>query len=207
MARGARKRTILYCPYVKFYGASVARGRSRRADILAAACDHFRSFGFDGTAISVIAHSAGVSKAAVSFHFESKEAMLVELVEPLLGQLEDLLAADPRPPWPEGVRRLTGSYFDALIAHHDVATWIDSDTSAQRRSDIGLRLGRTIDALADAITTGSTDSRDRVRAYAAIGGIWRPVRVLPVSALVDYRDDLIDAALVSFGPLEPRLSA
>ncbi|RPI24740.1 MAG: TetR/AcrR family transcriptional regulator [Actinobacteria bacterium] len=184
----------------------MARGPSRRAEILEAASEHFRAAGFDGTALSMIAHSAGVSKAAVSFHFESKEAMLLELVEPLLSELEAVLAANPLPDWPHGVRRLTGEYFDVLVRHHAIAAWLDSDASAQRRDDIGRRLGRSMEGLAEAVTGGSRDAGARVRAFAAVGGIWRPVRVLPVEALAAHREELLDAALSSFASIEPPLS-
>jgi AcrR family transcriptional regulator len=184
----------------------MARGPSRRGEILEAASEHFRAAGFDGTALSVIAHAAGVSKAAVSFHFESKEAMLVELVEPLLSELEAVLSAYPAPEWPDGVRQLTGEYFDVLVRHHAVAAWLDSDSSAQRRAGIGRRLGRSMEGLADAITGSNRDPGARVRAFAAVGGIWRPVRVLPIEALVAHREELLDAALGSYPALEPRLS-
>jgi AcrR family transcriptional regulator len=184
----------------------MARGPSRRAEILDAALEHFRASGFDGTALSVIAHSAGVSKAAVSFHFDGKETMLVELVEPLLLGLEATLASHPRPDWPGGVRMVTGGYFDTLVAHHAIAAWIDSDRSAQRRAGIGQRLGRAIEGLADVITGRNPDPAARVRAFATVGGIWRPVRVLPIEALITYRDDLLDAALASYAPLEPRFA-
>lgn len=185
----------------------MARGPNRRSMILDVALRRFRSAGFDGTSIAEIAEEAGVSKAAISFHFDGKEAMLAELVEPMLEALDQVIRRHPDPGWPEGVWELAGDYFDVLVAHRDVATWIDADTSAQRRVEIGRRLGTTVDALVAAISGGSDDPVERVRAVAAVGGIWRPIRMLPAPELRSHRDSLLHAALVSYAPFEPPVSA
>lgn len=164
----------------------------------------FRRSGFDGTAISEIAGAVGVSKAAVSFHFESKEAMLFELTGPFLEAAEEVFTRHPQPGWPEGVWDLAGDYFDTLVRHHDVAVWIDGDSSAQRRAGIGDRFLRSIEELVAAIVGDGEDPVDRMRAIAAVGGIWRPVRMLSPQELACHRDDLLHAALVSYAPLERR---
>jgi TetR/AcrR family transcriptional regulator of autoinduction and epiphytic fitness len=55
----------------------------KRADIIQAAKDEVRSFGFSGTSMDRIAESANVSKRTVYNHFESKEALWAAAAEEL----------------------------------------------------------------------------------------------------------------------------
>ena len=52
----------------------------KRADIVAAAMDEFRSGGFEATSMDKIAASAGVSKRTVYNHFPSKDELFAEIL-------------------------------------------------------------------------------------------------------------------------------
>lgn len=175
--------------------------RSRRSLILDVALRRFRTAGFDGTAISEIADEVGVTKAAVSFHFASKEAMLRELAEPMLDALDVVFDRHADPTWPDGVWALSADYLDTLVEHHSVAGWLDGDATARRHAGIGRRLRRGVERLLDAITAGSDDPADRVRAVAVVGGLWRPIRLLDPSELGAHRTVLLRAALISYDDL------
>ena len=54
--------------------------QSRKAELIAAAMELFANNGFGGTSISSIAKKAGVSKGLVYNYFESKEALVKEIV-------------------------------------------------------------------------------------------------------------------------------
>jgi AcrR family transcriptional regulator len=53
---------------------------SRRAAMCRAAAQIFRTRGFDATSVSEIAHALGLTKAGLYHHFESKEALLFEIM-------------------------------------------------------------------------------------------------------------------------------
>ncbi|MFZ0788336.1 MAG: TetR/AcrR family transcriptional regulator [Chromatiaceae bacterium] len=65
------------------------RSEARRAQILGAAADCFRSHGFHGASIAQISKSAGMSAGHIYHYFENKEAIIAAIVAQ---DLADLLA-------------------------------------------------------------------------------------------------------------------
>ena len=56
-----------------------------------AALDLFVEHGYNGTSLQMIGDRLGVSKAAVTYHFRSKEELLAAVVAPAFHDLADLL--------------------------------------------------------------------------------------------------------------------
>src|SRR6201994_2044500 len=81
----------------------VGRPRSednRGRDVLAAGVDLFASRGFDATSVRDIATAARVQPASVYYHYPSKEALLVAIVDRAAAQVAEQLraaATDPDP--------------------------------------------------------------------------------------------------------------
>lgn len=61
-----------------------------RDEILAAAARRFAEAGYKGTSLHDIAVDVGCSKAALLYHFDSKEAILTELCAPAIAELQQL---------------------------------------------------------------------------------------------------------------------
>ncbi|WP_432972868.1 TetR/AcrR family transcriptional regulator [Dactylosporangium sp. CA-233914] len=61
-----------------------------RDEILAAAARQFAAAGYKGTSLHDIAVDVGCSKAALLYHFDSKEAIFTELCAPAIAELEQL---------------------------------------------------------------------------------------------------------------------
>ncbi|GGM25380.1 TetR/AcrR family transcriptional regulator [Dactylosporangium sucinum] len=61
-----------------------------RDEILAAAARQFARAGFKGTSLHDIAVEVGCSKAALLYHFDSKEAILTEMCAPAIAELREL---------------------------------------------------------------------------------------------------------------------
>jgi AcrR family transcriptional regulator len=81
--------------------ASRARAADTRQRILAAALDLFGEQGYAGTSVRDISERLGVTKAALYYHFPSKEAILDALLDPFLselGRLVEFVHRSPPPP-------------------------------------------------------------------------------------------------------------
>ncbi len=66
-----------------------------RERIVQVALDLFERQGYAGTSLRDIAERLGVSKAALYYHFPSKESLLDEALAPALARVREVLAAAP----------------------------------------------------------------------------------------------------------------
>src|SRR5262245_60006378 len=70
--------------------ATPARGKMpSREKILTAAIEEFAARGFDGAKVDRIAHSAGVNKAMLYYHFRSKAALFLDILRTQFGAVAD----------------------------------------------------------------------------------------------------------------------
>ncbi|WP_433438247.1 TetR/AcrR family transcriptional regulator [Nonomuraea sp. CA-141351] len=67
------------------------RGSQTRADIQRAALTLFTERGYDATSMREIAEQIGITKAALYYHFDSKEAIILSLFQENMRALDDLL--------------------------------------------------------------------------------------------------------------------
>jgi AcrR family transcriptional regulator len=180
----------------------VPRTRNRRAILLTAALNGFTQRGYDATSVAELAATTGMSKAAVSYHFRTKNDLLHALTDPLLDNLDALLARHPATPhWPGGVRALLEDYLTTLTDHSQVAAWVDTDKAVLNHPQIGARLHHNTDRVCQAITGATADgTAATARATAALGSLWRPIRTLTPTQLATHRDALIDAAMAGCAP-------
>jgi AcrR family transcriptional regulator len=176
--------------------------RNRRDTLLTAALNGFTQRGYDATSVAELAAATGMSKAAVSYHFRTKNDLLHAVTDPLLDSLDALLARHPAtPPWPGGVRALLEDYLTTLTDHSQVAAWVDTDKAVLNHPQIGARLHHNTDRVCQAITGTTPDgTAATVRAMAALGSLWRPIRTLTPPQLATHHDALIHAAMAGCAP-------
>jgi AcrR family transcriptional regulator len=159
------------------------------------ALERFSQQGFAGTSIADLAAALGISKAAIYYHYPSKDALLHRLVDPLLDAIDACLAAhDGAPPPP---RHLLGDYIAALTAHRHVATLIAADLAVLNHPQLGPRIrsqNRRLQAMLVAPEHGTPAT---LRAAAALGAIWRPLVAEPDVGLGDpaNQQTLLDGAV------------
>ena len=81
-----------------------------RARILEAACELFEQRGFAATSIRELAVRVGMTKAALYYHFPSKEEVLEAVLTPFLDEIDRIIAATATGQWTraELVTRLIG---------------------------------------------------------------------------------------------------
>jgi AcrR family transcriptional regulator len=78
----------------------LARGRSTRTQLIAAAAEVLRESGYAATSMRSVADKAGAALSLVHYHFGSQRGLLVAVLEELTGELlerQRALFADDRP--------------------------------------------------------------------------------------------------------------
>jgi AcrR family transcriptional regulator len=187
----------------------VSRTANRRDSLITAALDGFSTRGYDATSIADLAAATGMSKAAVSYHFRTKNDLLHALVDPVLDRLDALLARHRRTPEsPDQVRALLTEYLHILTDNHSVAAWIDSDKAVLNHPEIGARLHHNTQQLCRKLTgTTRPDTAATARAVAVLGALWRPLRTLTTADLAAHHEALIDTAIAALRPSRTAASA
>jgi AcrR family transcriptional regulator len=163
----------------------------------------FRVSGFVGTSIADLAGALGVSKAAIYYHYRSKDTLLHRLIDPLLDAIDTCINDHTTPAASaRTARQLLGAYLAVLIAHREVVPLIATDVAVLNHPTIGLRLRTQNQQLRALLTTPDTRVAARLRAEAALGGIWRPLIAEPPLDLSDaaHQQILIDAAVAALQP-------
>ncbi len=123
-----------------------------RQRILQIALELFTLQGFDGTSLQQIADRLGVTKAALYYHFKSKDDLLDSVTAPLLVHFQGLLGrADARRPGPSARRAAIEDYLDFLIEHRALYQFILRDVAV----------------LARLLTPANLRLRDRLAAHMA----------------------------------------
>ncbi len=181
-------------------GGALSPRVSRRDDLVRAALDAFSEQGYEATSVSRLAARTGLSKAAFSYHFVSKDSLLIEIASPLLAALREVERRHRgMPGWPDGVRALLADYIDVLMDHAGVVTWIDGDKSVLNHPALGEELRRSNAFMRRALAGGRRTERSRVQAAAVLGMLWRPLRNLDLRNVVRARDSLLDLAVEAVG--------
>jgi AcrR family transcriptional regulator len=92
--------------------AGQRRGADTKAEIRRVAIELFTERGYEGTSLREIAERLGITKAALYYHFSSKESIVRSIFDAHLEALDDLIAwAREQPPGP----RLRAEAVDRMI--------------------------------------------------------------------------------------------
>lgn len=176
------------------------KGARTRAAIITTALRAFRRDGYDGATLAGIADELGITRSAVLHHFNSKAALLREIVEPFVAQLDDLLdRIEALQPIPNRVRRrLLTEVVDLVADNRDVAAMLTVDRAVNAHLAPDLQVADRASRFV-AITVGTEGSGlAATRSLAALGSVVRPLAA--ADDLVDFDDPvtrrlLVDSAL------------
>jgi len=136
---------------------SVARTESAQR-VLDTALELFSQHGYDGTSLQLIADRLGVTKAAVYYHFHTKEEILAALVQPAFAELEQLVtdSASSSSATARRDRGLAG-YIDYLLRHRSLSRFLSQDISALSRPMV-WEPAQALDHRIESLLTGEADS-------------------------------------------------
>jgi AcrR family transcriptional regulator len=158
-------------------GGHDARHRSdTRARIQQVALELFAEQGYEKTSLREIAERLDVTKAALYYHFKSKEDIVRSLVEDYFGQLDDLIAwAKTQPRTAQTHGEILGRYVRIVADGHDVFRMlhhnqaaVNSLAGAKERGDL---FRERMTGLIEVLTEPGAGMEERLRAAMALGGV------------------------------------
>ncbi|MET7422813.1 helix-turn-helix domain-containing protein [Dactylosporangium sp. NPDC005555] len=177
-------------------------GVRTRARILALAQQLFAAHGFAGTSIADIARVLGTSKAALYYHFKSKD----EILEALVTEPVSAYAALAERCETERVsaKELVGALIDLTVETHTVNALLINDPSInavlRRLYDVEGHVQTFVRSLAD----GDTTEAGRARAWAAFAvakqGTFWAVQAGDGTLSPTAREEFLTAALRCLEP-------
>lgn len=162
-------------------------GRASSARFVDAALDLFVEHGFNGTSLQMIGDRLGVTKAAITYHFKSKDELLAAVVKEPFDDLTRILD-DAESVRRESTRRKQGlsAYIDYLIRHRRFTSWLTRDVGAITNPVVwqpAQSLSERIDALLISASPGP------------LGQVWGAAIAQALSAPVFREIELSDAEL------------
>ncbi|MFI7638364.1 TetR family transcriptional regulator [Nonomuraea sp. NPDC049400] len=174
--------------------------------ILEAARALFAARGYRATSMQSIADEVGITKAALYYHFESKEEILRRLTLPLLDELEAVLAEAESADGAEEVRwRAIEGYVDVHLRHRHTLIMLVKDMTLLVQAPIADRFRAAI-ALANELVAGPGGGMEQqVRACQVVAGLADPVVLFRDAPAEQLRSLILDGARALLGePAVPR---
>jgi AcrR family transcriptional regulator len=156
-----------------------AGGRGRgdtRARIQQVAVELFTEHGYEGTSLREIAERLDVTKAALYYHFKSKEDIVSSLVEDYFGQIDALIEWGRDQRRSDELRRAILSRYVSIVAEgdqvfrmlHQNQAAVSTLASAKSRGEL---FKERMHSLIDLLTGPDANLEERLRAAMALGGI------------------------------------
>jgi AcrR family transcriptional regulator len=153
--------------------AATAPREDTRSRILEVAMELFAEKGFAATSTRELSERLGFTKAALYYHFRTKDDLLLALVEPVLNDLE-LLATAPQESRADTAtrRNLLAGYVELVAAHEQLIRVLSQDPSSARSPAlVGVATGIYERLMMRLAGPGATDTTAVTRVRAALGGI------------------------------------
>lgn len=161
--------------------------------VLSAAVELFGEHGFAGTSLQAIADRVGVTKAALYYHFRTKDELLDALLRPALNDLDRVLdTAERRKGQAVRQRLLFEGYVDFLLRYRTLAVILDRDVSVGTHPAIRPRLQSITGRVRGILNDDERPIEFRVASTVAMGGIYSAVAMFPELPDDELRGVLLD---------------
>lgn len=186
----------------------MARTRSSdtRERIQAAARELFIARGVQQTSLRDIADRLGITKPALYYHFDSREALLRSIVEPMLADMEAFMVAREAAA-PVEPRALLADYFDLLVRHADTLTLLIRDLATLSELELTARMFDWRHRLVALLIGREPTLAARVRAMVAIGGMSDCAVTFPEAPSDRVKAAAVEAAGAALGLAPAKLKA
>jgi AcrR family transcriptional regulator len=154
--------------------AHAGRRGDTRARIQQVALELFAEQGYERTSLREIAERLGVTKAALYYHFKSKEDIVRSFTEDYFCRIDALIAwGSEQPPGAETARELLDRYITIVMESGEVFRFLErNQATIHGTEDDGkhrfTQFRPRLKALMEIITGPDASPRSRIRAAAAV---------------------------------------
>ncbi|MFF6790970.1 TetR/AcrR family transcriptional regulator [Streptomyces filamentosus] len=146
----------------------MARGNTRQR-IQDVALELFAEQGYEKTSLREIAERLGVTKAALYYHFKTKEDIIIGIFQDLTRPIDELLAwAADQPRTLETRHEILRRYQRALLAAAPLFRFMHENQASVRELSIGLTFKERLFGLNEFFQEPDSSMEDRVRSVSAI---------------------------------------
>jgi AcrR family transcriptional regulator len=166
-----------------------------RSRILDAALGLFSEHGFEGTTLQQIADRLGLTKAALYYHFPSKDDLLAAVHEPVASDLEAVLDAhEGRPETPTARRQFVQDYLDFLLRNRRVISYMFRDLATLSHPVVAAGSGARRARLERLLASDEVDFGEQIRIAMVIGGMHAVIAQYPENDGPELREAVLSAS-------------
>ncbi|MET8580526.1 TetR/AcrR family transcriptional regulator [Streptomyces collinus] len=150
-------------------GTKQQRRGNTRQRIQDVALELFAEQGYEKTSLREIAERLDVTKAALYYHFKTKEEIIVSLFEDLTQPIEDLIEwGRSQPPTLETKQDLVRRYSEALCGAEPLFRFMQENQATVRELRIGDTFKDRMRGLRDILIDPEAELVDQVRSVSAM---------------------------------------
>jgi AcrR family transcriptional regulator len=142
-----------------------------RARVLQVALELFAERGFAETSTRELSERLGFTKAALYYHFRTKDDLLAALIQPVLEQLTALITQTPLRSSAAARRQVLAAYVDIGTAHLDLLRVLTQDPSVTHRPVSAAHISLQDRMLQLLAGHEDPDLTEQIRARAALAAI------------------------------------
>ncbi|MCK7627356.1 TetR/AcrR family transcriptional regulator [Streptomyces sp. RS10V-4] len=150
-------------------GTAQPRRGNTRQRIQDVALELFSEHGYEKTSLREIAEKLEVTKAALYYHFKTKEDIVISLFEDLCRPIDELIAwAKEQPRTVETKQEVIRRYHESLRSAEDLFRFMQENQATVRELSVGLRFKERMLDLYDLLKEDDADLVDQVRCLTAL---------------------------------------
>ena len=166
------------------------RRKDTREQIRVVALEMFAERGYAGTSLREIAERLGVTKAAVYYHFPTKEDILASLLGDFLAQLDELIAWTEAQPLGTDTRQAALERYARMLGgpKTDLARFMQEGQSAIRELAAGLQVRKHFAQFQALLAAPDESAEGRLRAQVALVAL-HLAAIGPLSPAAGVGDD------------------
>ncbi|MCC0096270.1 TetR/AcrR family transcriptional regulator [Streptomyces flavotricini] len=146
-----------------------ARRGNTRQRIQDVALELFAEQGYEKTSLREIAERLEVTKAALYYHFKTKEDIIISVFEDLTRPIDELIDwAERQPRTLEMKREVLRRYSEAMAAGAPLYRFMQENQATMRELSIGETVKRRLFTLVELLRTEDGPLADQVRCVSAL---------------------------------------